>query len=475
MTEYLTLTEAGAALRAGEVTSLELVRRALAVAEAVDDSVGSLLTRFADEALAAAAAADAAMQAGEQVGPLHGLPLGVKDLISTAEAPSTAQSLVLDPGWNNGDAVAAARIRRAGGLVLAKTTMSEFAVGTPDASKPFPIPRNPWNPERWAGGSSSGSASAVAIGAVLGALGTDTAGSIRFPAAFCGVTGLMPTFGRVPKSGCVPLGYSLDRVGPLARSAKDCALMLSVLAGPDPSDHCSIDEPVPDYQAELNGRLDGLRIGIDRLSRFSGANEDPSLPAVFDAAVTVLAGLGARIVEIELPLYQELTAATLVSMAGEGLAYHRPDLQMRWDDYGFGTRVLLATGVFYSAADAVQALRVRRVGQRILADRFRDVDLIATPTASAGASSFADLDAMLEGVAGGGYGPIHTPYWNGTGHPVINVPMGFTADDMPLGLQIAGRPFDEVSVLRAADAFQVHTAWHLERPPILPTSAGRAG
>jgi len=211
--EYLTITDAAAALRAGEVTSVELVQHAIDVSAAVDDKVGSFIRRFDEQALAAAAVADEALAAGVEVGPLHGIPLGIKDIIQTSEAPATAQSLILDPAWSSAgqDAAVVDRLRGAGGIVLGKLTTMEFAIGVPDASKPFPIPRNPWNLDHWAGGSSSGSGSAVSTGAVLGALGTDTGGSIRIPAAFCGITGMKQTFGRVPKSGCVP---PPTRVGP---------------------------------------------------------------------------------------------------------------------------------------------------------------------------------------------------------------------------------------------------------------------
>jgi len=466
--EYLTITDAATALRAGEVTSVELVEHAIAVSDAIDEQVGSFLARFDDRALASAAEADAAFAAGEQVGSLHGIPLGVKDIIQTFEAPATAQSLILDPQWSSAgeDAVVVSRLREAGGIVMGKLTTMEFAIGMPDATKPFPIPKNPWSLDHWAGGSSSGSGSAVATGAVLGALGTDTGGSIRVPAAFCGVTGMMPTFGRVPKSGCAPLGFSLDHIGPMARSARDCALMLQVLAGHEASDLSSIAAPVPDYLAGLTGDLTGLTIGYDRLSRAAGDAQDPALDSVFSAALADLEVHGARIVEVQLPFYAEMTAAAVVIMLSEALAYHLPDLQTRWSDYAEGTRNIVASGIFYSAADYVQAQRARRVGQKAVAQLYQDVDLVVTPTSSAGATAFSDPTSD-PGTRVGGFGPIHTPYWDTTGNPVLTVPMGLTATGLPLGMQIAGRPFDETTVLRAGDAYQAHTRWHLRVPPLI--------
>jgi len=454
-----TLTDAAAALRAGETSSVELVEQAIAVADATDAEVGSFLARFVDSSLAAAAAADEALTRGAEVGPLHGIPLGIKDIITTVEAPSTAQSLILDPAWSHGDAVVVSRLREAGGIIMGKTTTMEFAIGIPDASKPFPIPRNPWNTDRWAGGSSSGSGSALATGAVLGALGTDTGGSIRIPAAFCGITGLMQTFGRVPKSGCVPLGYSLDHIGPMARSARDCALMLGVLAGHDPSDASSLDVPVPDYLAALTGDVTGLRIGVDRLV---GGDDDPAISGALDAATDVLASLGAEIVDVQLPYYTEVLAALGALVAGEMLAYHLPDAQTRLSDFVASNRLGLGKHTFYTGADYVQAQRVRRVAHRALTALYDDVDLVLTPTAVVGALRLDDLGDDFSTW----FSRIHTPYWDAMGNPVISVPMGYTAAGLPLGLQLAGRAFDEATVLRAADAYQEVTDSHLEQPPL---------
>jgi aspartyl-tRNA(Asn)/glutamyl-tRNA(Gln) amidotransferase subunit A len=467
MSDCLTITEAAAALRAGEVTSVGLVEQTIAVADAVDDKLGTFLRRFNAEALEAAAVADAALARGDDLGPLQGIPLGIKDIITTREAPTTAQSLVHDPAWSHGDAVVVERLRGAGGIIMGKLTTMEFAVGVPDATKPFPIPRNPWNVERWAGGSSSGSGNGVAAGEVLGALGTDTGGSIRIPAAFCGITGLMPTFGRVPKSGCVPLGFSLDHIGPMARSARDCALMLSVLAGHHGSDISSLDVPVPDYTAALDGDLTGLRIGIDRLAESAGDARDPALDSVIDAALGKLQGQGAEILEVQVPFYNEMSAVAIVAMACEAFAYHLPDLQTRWFDFFAGTRAIIGTGLLYSGADYVQSQRARRVGQKALAEVYADVDIVLTPTSSAGATAFDDLNGAVERAESGGFGPVHTPYWDATGNPVLTMPMGFTADGLPLGLSVAGRPFEEATVLKVADAFQQATDWHLRVAPMI--------
>ncbi|WAC57249.1 amidase [Gordonia sp. SL306] len=463
MSTVSTIAEAAAALRDGSVTSLALTERALACAEQHDGAVGSYVRMFSETALAVAAAADSELAAGRDHGPLHGIPLGVKDIISTEESPTTAQSVVHDSSWHPADAVVVQRLRAAGAVITGKLTTMEFAIGGPDASKPFPIPRNPWNLDHWAGGSSSGSGSAVAAGMVLGALGTDTAGSIRIPSAFCGITGLMPTFGRVPKSGCVPLGYTLDHIGPMTRSAEDCALMLNAMAGYDRSDPTCLDVPVDDYLAGLTGDLDGVTVGVASLVGASGPLADPSVDAVFAAAVDALTSRGARVVEIELPLYEEMRAANMVIMLSEALAYHQGDLASRWSDYFATTRALISGALSFTGADYVQAQRVRRVAQQRMADVFAQVDLVATPTCAAGATSLeasdlAEPDAMRT---------IHTQYWDCIGNPAVSVPMGFTPDGLPLGLQIAARPLAEALALRAADAYQHATDWHRRVPPMV--------
>jgi aspartyl-tRNA(Asn)/glutamyl-tRNA(Gln) amidotransferase subunit A len=458
---YLTITDAAAALRAGDVSSVELTGAAIAVADAHDERLGVYLARFDESALAAAAAADAELAAGVDRGPLHGIPLGIKDIIATDEGETTAQSLVLDRAWGRqGDAPTVARLRSAGAVIMGKTTTMEYAIGTPDTEKPFPVPRNPWDPEHWTGGSSSGTGGGVAAGMFLGGLGTDTGGSIRYPATSCAITGLKQTFGRVPKYGCVPLGYSYDHIGPMARSAADCAAMLAVIAGHDARDATSVDRPVDDYLSGLTGSLEGMTIGVDGLLAASRLTV-PELGAVLDAAVAVLVAAGATVVPVELPLYQELTSAAFLGFSAEACAYHLPDLQSRWADYGAGTRMAVATGALVSGADYVQTQRVRRVGQRKVAELFREVDLVVTPTSAMGAPAIEGL-AFQEIVDA-----LHTPYWNAVGNPAMSVPMGTTAAGLPLGLQICGRPFDEASVLAAGHAFQLRTDWHLAVPPLV--------
>jgi aspartyl-tRNA(Asn)/glutamyl-tRNA(Gln) amidotransferase subunit A len=454
----LTIEEAAAALRSGSLSSVELTTAVLEKADRYDGWVHSFLTRFDETALQRAKQADAELAAGTDLGALHGIPIGVKDILAAYEGPTTAQSLVLDPAWGREkDAPVVRRLRQAGAVIVGKTTTMEFAVGLPEATKPFPVPVNPWRRQCWPGGSSSGTGSGVASGFFLAGIGSDTGGSIRIPAAFCGVSGLMPTFGRVPKSGCVPLGFSLDHVGPLARSAWDCGAVLAAIAGPDPSDPDSSNRAVPDYLAGIDEGVSSLRVGVVREHHLEGAR--PEVVVAFDAAVASLADLGAKISEVTIPLYHEMLAATMVTLGAEACAYHQTDLAGRWEDYTVAARRMLAVGALVSGSEYVQAQRVRRVGQRHLAELLGQVDVVATPTISM-------IAPPLDSV----FGPdletrLHTPYWDAVGNPVLALPIGFV-EGMPVSLQVAAPPFAEDILLRVGRAYQQHTDWHRQVPDL---------
>jgi aspartyl-tRNA(Asn)/glutamyl-tRNA(Gln) amidotransferase subunit A len=463
----ITLSDAAAALRAGTVTSVALTEAAIATAEAADDRIGSYLARMDDTARQAAATADTELAAGVDRGPLHGIPFGIKDILATKDAPTTAQSLVLDRSWGAGkDAPTVARLRAAGAVFTGKTTTMEFACGMPDTGKPFPVPRNPWDTDTWPGGSSSGTGSGVAAGMFLAGLGTDTAGSIRIPSAFCGVTGLMPTFGRVPKSGCVPLGYSLDHIGPLARSARDCAEVLAVIAGRHASDPDSVDAPFEFAADSWSADLTGLRVGVVHAGHFP-ADSDPAALTAFDAAVAQLAALGAEPIEVELPYWTEMRTANLVTMSCEALAYHRADTATRWPDYFTATRAMIARGALVSGADYVQAQRVRRVAQHAIGELFAGVDLVACPTAVVAAPRYDELtDAEGNVDIEEMFTKVHTGYWDCLGNPVLALPMGFNAVGLPLSVSLAAPAFGELTALGAGHAYQQHTDWHLRVPEI---------
>lgn len=481
MTTALTISDALRLMRAGELTSVELVQRAIDAADDRDAQLGVFVTRFDDAALEAAEEADRRRNLGLDA-PLLGIPIGVKDILTTAEGPTTAQSLVRDRVRVSGDATAIRRLRDAGGVVVGKTTTMEFAYGTHDEDKPFPVPRNPWRSSCWAGGSSSGSGAGVAAGMMLGAVGTDTGASIRLPAALCGVTGLKPTFGVVPRDGCVPLGYSLDHVGPMARSAADCALLLEAMAGHSPDDPSSSPTGLSPLTVPADGSLRGVRIGVDGLSRFSGSLECRDLQPCFAAFVDALEDAGADVVDVELPLYREVSTTLYITVLSEALCTHLPTIREQWGDYFRSTRVGLTTGAFVSAVDYVQAQRVRRVGVEAVRGLFQDVDFVVTPTASRPAPLVSDARAFLSTLYQGEALTRHTAYWNAVGNPALTVPIGFS-DGLPLGGQIIGRPFADRDVLAVGACYQRSVDWHRRIPveteptsgdgamPVAPASA----
>lgn len=458
----LTIKDAAAGLREGTLTSVGLTSASLKKIEATQASLGAFVTVCEDTALEAAAAADKRLAAGDDPGPLCGIPLAIKDIIAMREAPTTANSRVLAPDWGKGtDAPVVARLRAVGSVFVGKSTTSEFACGMPDDTKGFPIPHNPWDLDRTPAGSSSGTGIAVAAGLTLGGLGTDTGGSVRGPAAANGHTGLKVTFGRVPKNGVVPLGYSLDSIGPMARSAYDCALLLQVMAGYDAGDPYAADVDVPDYTKELSGSVEGLRVGVPMPYFFDSPQLDPETRDAVLAAVDVLRQAGAVVTETVVPYAKEAKDANTLTMSAEAFAYHRDNLVNRWEDYGRFTRPMIARGAFTTAADFAAAQRFRSVFCREVAKLFTQFDVLVTPGALGPAERIDEMDMDKRMI-----GPSFTGQWNFSGLPAVVLPCGANDGGMPLPVQIIGRPFAEGTVLRVADAYQRQTAWHLREPKL---------
>jgi aspartyl-tRNA(Asn)/glutamyl-tRNA(Gln) amidotransferase subunit A len=460
--KFLTIADAAAALRDGSITSVALTADIVEKATALNPALGAYVTITGDAALAQAAAADVAFAAGNDFGPLQGIPLAIKDIIAMKGAGTTANSRVLDPAWGAGtDAPVVARLRAAGSVFVGKSTTSEFALGMPDASKGFPVPHNPWDVERTPAGSSSGTGIAVAAGLALGGLGTDTGGSVRGPACVNGHTGLKVTFGRVPKSGVVPLAFSLDSIGPMARSAYDCALLLEVMAGYDASDPNAADVEVPKYSELLDGDIEGLKIGLPIPYFFDHDQLEPEVRDAVLSGVQQLVGMGATSKEMALPYAAEAKDANMLILGAEAYAYHRSNLVNRWEDYGNLTRPTLARGAFYTAADYAQASRFRTMWSAEVAKAFEHYDVLITPSAPSPAQLVKDMDPSQRLVQ-----PSYTGHWNLTGLPAVAVPSGFTASGLPLSMQIIGKPFAEATVLKVADALQRVTNWHLLHPPV---------
>jgi aspartyl-tRNA(Asn)/glutamyl-tRNA(Gln) amidotransferase subunit A len=462
-----TLHEILRLLNSGTLTSTQLVTESINRADELD-RLGAFQVRFDEAALAAAAEVDARRANGCAVGSLAGVPIGVKELLATDDGPTTGGSLVLDPEWGSaGDGTAVARLRAAGAIVLGKTTTSELGMGSPDLGNPrferFPVPRNPWDESRWTGGSSAGTAAAIAAGIVTAGVGTDSGGSIRAPSAFCGVTGLKPTYGLVPKDGVVPMGWTTDHVGPMAVSARDCALLLQTMAGNSPADPASAPRGGTDYLGALSESISGVRIGVDRMRRIGGPVEHPDQPALFDAAADTLAELGAELIDIELPHYSQLVSAAIVTTLSEALAYHGSDLAQRWEDFFPNTRDTIGLAAYFTGADYVQAQRLRRLVRQEVAALFETIDIVAMPSASIVATPYERINQHFES---GEFFAIYATYWNMLGNPAVSVPIGFTSENLPVGMQLVGPRFGDAETLRAGDAYQQVTSWHLRRPPL---------
>jgi aspartyl-tRNA(Asn)/glutamyl-tRNA(Gln) amidotransferase subunit A len=456
----LTIAAAAARIRARELSPVELTEACLSRIEAVDGRLNAFITITGDEALAAARAAEDEIAAGKYRGPLHGIPVALKDLFAVAGVRTTAGSKILAGNVSREDSDAAARLKAAGAVILGKLNLHEFAFGATGVNPHYGPARNPWDTERITGGSSSGSGAAVAAGECLAALGTDTGGSIRIPASLCGVVGLKPTFGRVSRWGVIPLSWSLDHVGPLTRTTEDAAIVLQAIAGRDPLDASSAEEPVPDYRAALAGGVEGLRVGVPREFFFEGV--DAEIEAAVRKAIGALEVLGARVEEVSLPRIAEAPAAIVAIMLPEATAYHQGWLAARPDDYGEDVRYRLEMGALYPAVACVQAQRFREMMvEAWRREVFTRVDVLATPTTMVTAPLIEDggLDATFALIR------LTNPL-NLLGVPAMSLPCGFATQGLPIGLQLAGRWFDETTVLRAARAYEQATGWHTRAPPL---------
>lgn len=460
----LTVQAAAGMLRRRELSSVELVTAALARADALDDRLGAYVSRFDEPALAAAKQADADFAAGVDRGPLQGIPMAVKDNLFAEEGPTTAQTRVLDPSWEStADATVVARLRAAGAVLTGKLTLSEFAIGAPDLDSPYPRPRNPWHLGCWPGGSSSGTGVAVAAGLVLAGLGTDTAGSIRIPSAVCGLSGLKPTFGRVPTTGSVALAVSMDHVGPMARSVWDCAALLGAIAGADPADVTSLRAPVPDYLVELLAPLEPVRVGVVP-GAAAGVPIDDGVETAFAEALGVLRSLGLTTTNVTLPDYDATVAASKVILSVESFALHEATLRVRWNDYSRSTRQRLATGAFASGAEFLRAQEQRRATKRKLASLFDGVDVVVSPTMTLPAPRFGPDEALDRAAITSSASTVR--YWSVAGYPALVIPVGRSATGMPLSLQLAAKPLHESLLFRVGAAVQRITDWHLGEPAL---------
>jgi aspartyl-tRNA(Asn)/glutamyl-tRNA(Gln) amidotransferase subunit A len=469
----------------GDRRAIDVCQEAIDAVGTRDAALGAFTTLAVERALARARVLDEARAGGAPPGPLHGVPIAIKDNISTRGIRTTASSRILAHYTPAFDATAVARLEAAGAVILGKTNCDEFGMGSSTENSAFGPTRNPWALDRTPGGSSGGSAVAVAAGMTTAALGSDTGGSIRQPAALCGVVGLKPSYGRVSRFGLLAYGSSLDQIGPFARTVEDVALVLGVIAGADTRDATSAAAPVPDVLAALTGEVRGLRIGVPRA--FVAEGVAPAVLEAFNAALEVLASRGAVISEVELPnarhaipvYYLIATAEASSNLARyDGVRYgyrtpQRPSdtlrqMYERTRDEGFGAevkrRIMLGTYVLsagYYDAYYLKAQQVRTLVRQDYDRAFESVDLVAMPTTPTPAFRLGEkVDDPLQMYVG----DLFTVSANLAGLPAISVPCGLSADRLPIGLQLTGRMFDEPTLLRAGDAYQRDTAWHLAVP-----------
>jgi len=459
---HLTIREASALLKSGQLSPVELTQSFLDRIEATDDRLHSFIIVLKEQALDDARLAEAEIRRGDYKGPLHGIPFALKDLYDTAGITTTSGSKVDIDRVPTEDATTTARLKAAGGILLGKLAMHEFALGGPDFTTPFPPARNPWNLAHITGGSSSGSGAAVASGQAMAALGSCTGGSIRGPASLCGIVGLKATYGRVSRAGVVTLSWSQDHCGPMTWTVEDTAYMMQALAGYDPKDPTTSTAPVPDYSLSLREDIKGLTIGVPRHFFFAPHESvNPEVVATVEKGLKVLEGLGANLQEVTIPSLEYVRAANSVIMLSEAFAYHEKNLQTRSHDFGEMVRARFRIGGLFSASDYVQSQRIRKVVNRECAEVLQKVDVLVTPTMTQPAAAFEGYDATSN-ITGRSF----TAPFNLTGLPAISVPCGFTASGLPVGMQIAGKPFDEPGVIRAAYAYQQEARWFEQRPSI---------
>lgn len=456
----LSLKDASAMVRRKAVSPVELTQACLARIERLNPALNAFITVTAEQALREARDAEAAIQKGKWRGPLHGVPLALKDLFDTAGVRTTAGSGVFKDRVPEQDAEVVRRLRAAGAVLLGKLNMHEFAYGGTSVAAYFGAVHNPWNLDRIAGGSSGGSGAAVAAGLCYGALGSDTGGSIRQPAAYCGIAGLKPTYGRVSTRGVIPLSWSLDHVGPMCRSVGDAALLLQAIAGYDPQETNSVDVPVPDYTQALRAKVSSLRLGVPRKMFFEQI--DPEIGAAVNQAIEVLRKLTAGVRDVELPPYD-----TLPVVPAEAYAYHAPYVTKMPELYQPSVRERVESGKNITAETYIAGRRELDRLRRAVREVFTGVDLLITPTTPVSPATIADsAQADVRPPGGVGFSLRNTQPFDIFGLPAISVPCGFTNSGLPIGLQITGPQWGEPAVLALAHAYEQATEWHTRRPTL---------
>ena len=459
---WMSIGELGQELSARRVSCVEIVRATLDRTNRLDKTLNSYITLLADAALAEAKVVDAEISKGQYRGPLHGIPVAIKDHIDTAGVRTTAGAKSRITNIPTTDAAVVRRVKRAGAVIIGKANMNKFADGESGDNPDFGRIKNPWNTQYSPGGSSSGAGAQVAAGLVPLSIGSDNGGSVRIPAALCGVVGLKPTHGRISLEGIFPRLYSLDHPGPLTRSVADCAIALQVLAGHDTEDTTTARRPVPDYSAELRSGIKGMAIGVDRKYATVG---QPHVLSAFNATIDLLHQLGATIVDVTIPPYADMLAvgntiaACEYSVAAAHLFREHPsDFDLAKPPAASGADI--KAGALIPAVDYIRATQKRRLLQRAYAQSTRSVAVFIAPTYPLAPRPFGEYPKPYTADDAIRY----TFPFDLLGLPAISIPCGFSPDSMPIGLQMVGRAFDEATVLRAAYAYEQATDWHTRHP-----------
>lgn len=458
---YLNIEETSDLISKRQISPVELVTCHLERISDTDERLNSFVTLLAEQSLIIASEAEQAIISGNYIGPMHGIPVGLKDLYFTKDIRTTMGSTIYEDFIPSYDATVTKRLKNAGAIILGKLQMHEFALGATSENPHYGPARNPWNIECMTGGSSGGSASAVASGQCMAALGTDTGGSIRIPAALCGIVGFKPTFGRVDRHGVYPLCWSLDTVGPMTRTVCDAAIMFDSIVNSGNTNKIGRD-----YTRELKSSIKGLRIGIPK-EYFFDVVDDEVKEGVLDVA-DVLKGLGALIVDISIPALDHSFAISTAIMMAESASLHIENLRNNAEDIGDDVRSRLELGTLMPALDYIKSQRSRTSFNRQLDRAFSDVDVILAPSTPIGAPFFSQSTVLINGKEESTLFllPRLTRPFNISGSPTISVPCGFTSSGMPIGVQLAGRIFDEPTVLNVAYLYEQATQWHTMRPKL---------
>jgi aspartyl-tRNA(Asn)/glutamyl-tRNA(Gln) amidotransferase subunit A len=461
----LAIVELAPLLRERKLSPVELTSALLERTDRLDPRLKAFIRVLPDEAMASARRAEDEIAHGTYRGALHGVPVGLKDLFDLAGVPTTFGSTIMRDYVPNEDATVTRRLKEAGAIIFGKQNLHEFAFGTTSENPHYGAVRNPWQLDRVPGGSSGGTAAAIVAGLTPAGLGSDTGGSIRIPAAFCGCVGIKPTYGRVSRAGALPLAWSLDHVGPLGRTVYDCAFVLQVIAGADPRDPSAADVPVPDYTRDLEAGVAGLKLGVPREYYFDVV--DPTVAALVRDAIAELEGQGAFVDEVSLPHLHHAQSAGIAIMSSEGASWHGSWLHERAADYGRDVLERFRGGLLTRATDYLASQKMRTLLQQDFAAAFRQVDVILAPTVPTTAPEIGKtfeprppLDLAPRAINARATVPA-----NLAGVPAASVPCGF-ADGLPVGLQVMGPSFAEGLVLRVARAYERATRWHTLWPTL---------